>query len=126
MLRRSGEGCATLRSLDRLVGCFEDGYVSEDGAEHRRRSPAVWAVPLELGMPVRRFTSRKGPHGTSSHRNCNLGLNKTRLNRPDLPCEPGHDRVFTSNPLWIDRKVRLQSGVNPTARPWTRSDFHDR
>src|ERR1700694_4054156 len=31
---------------------FEVSYVSGDGAEHR--------VPLEQGMPVRRFTSRKG------------------------------------------------------------------
>ena len=33
----------------------------DDGAEHRVPiTQAAWAVPLEQGIPVRRFTSRKG------------------------------------------------------------------
>ena len=39
---------------------FEVSYVSGDGAEHRVPLAQAWAVPLEQGMPVRRFTSRKG------------------------------------------------------------------
>src|SRR5258708_1870057 len=35
-------------------------YVSGDGAEHQVPLAQAWAVPLEVGMPVRRFTSRKG------------------------------------------------------------------
>ena len=31
-----------------------------DGAEHRVPLAQAWAVPLEQGLPVRRFTSRKG------------------------------------------------------------------
>jgi len=35
--------------------------VPDDGAEHRVPiTQAAWAVPLEHGSPVRRFTSRKG------------------------------------------------------------------
>ena len=56
MLRRSGEGGVSLPGQDRLVGGFEVGYVSEDGAEHGHRAPMAWAVPIELGMPLRRFT----------------------------------------------------------------------
>jgi hypothetical protein len=37
------------------------GYVPDDGTEHRVPiTQAAWAVPLEHGSPVRRFTSRKG------------------------------------------------------------------
>ena len=32
----------------------------DDGAEHRVPLAQAWAVPLEQGLPVRRFTSRKG------------------------------------------------------------------
>src|SRR6202171_6431941 len=39
---------------------FEVSYVSCDGAEHRVPLAQAWAVPLEQGLPVRRFTSRKG------------------------------------------------------------------
>ena len=39
---------------------FEVSYVSGDGAEHRVPLAQAWAVPLEQGRPVRRFTSRKG------------------------------------------------------------------
>jgi hypothetical protein len=35
-------------------------YVPDDGAEHRVPLAQAWAVPLEQGMPVRRFMSRKG------------------------------------------------------------------
>jgi hypothetical protein len=42
-------------------GGFEVSYVPDDGAEHRVPiTQAAWAVPLEHGSPVRRFTSRKG------------------------------------------------------------------
>ena len=42
-------------------GGFEVSYVLDDGAEHRVPiTQAAWAVPLEHGSPVRRFTSRKG------------------------------------------------------------------
>jgi len=41
-------------------GGFEVSYVPDDGAEHRVPiTQAAWAVPLEHGNPVRRFTSRK-------------------------------------------------------------------
>jgi hypothetical protein len=39
---------------------FEVSYVAGDGAEHRVPVAQAWAVPLEQGIPVRRFTSRKG------------------------------------------------------------------
>ena len=39
---------------------FEVSYVSDGGAEHRVPLAQASAVPLEQGMPVRRFTSRKG------------------------------------------------------------------
>jgi hypothetical protein len=39
---------------------FEVRYVSGDGSEHRVPLAQVRAVPLEVGIPVRRFTSRKG------------------------------------------------------------------
>ena len=48
-----------------LAGAFEVGYVSEDGAEHGVQLADAWTVPFELGMPVRRFTSRKGPRHLS-------------------------------------------------------------
>src|ERR1700682_4663003 len=38
---------------------FEVSYVS-DGAEHRMPLAQAWAAPIEQGIPVRRFTSRKG------------------------------------------------------------------
>src|SRR5258708_34435359 len=42
-------------------GGFEVSYVPDDGAGHRVPiTQAAWAVPLEHGSPVRRFTSRKG------------------------------------------------------------------
>ena len=42
-------------------GGFEVSYVPDDGAEHRVPiTQAARAVPLEQGMPVRRFISRKG------------------------------------------------------------------
>ena len=79
-----GEGCASLPGLARFAadtclsmtaldlgprgpigplanGGFEVSYVPDDGAEHRVPiTQAAWAVPLEHGNPVRRFTSRKG------------------------------------------------------------------
>ena len=39
---------------------FEVSYVLDDGAEHRVPFAQSWAVPLEQGLPVRRFTCRKG------------------------------------------------------------------
>src|SRR4051794_36949570 len=39
---------------------FEVSYVPGDGAEHRVPLAQAWAVPLEQGVPVRRFRSRKG------------------------------------------------------------------
>ena len=39
---------------------FEVSYVAGDGAEHRVPLAQAWAVPLEQGIPVRRFASRKG------------------------------------------------------------------
>ena len=39
---------------------FEGSYVPGDGAEHRVPLAQAWAVPLEQGIPVRRFRSRKG------------------------------------------------------------------
>jgi hypothetical protein len=39
---------------------FEVSYVSGDGTGNRVPLAQAWAVPLEQGMPVRRFTSRKG------------------------------------------------------------------
>src|ERR1700687_6360880 len=39
---------------------FEVSYVSGDGTEHRVPLAQAWAVPLVQGLPVRRFTSRKG------------------------------------------------------------------
>ena len=39
---------------------FEVSYVSGDGTKHRVPLAQAWAAPLEQGMPVRRFTSRKG------------------------------------------------------------------
>ena len=39
---------------------FKVSYVLDDGAEHRVPLAQAWAVPLEQGLPVRRFTSRKG------------------------------------------------------------------
>ena len=39
---------------------FEVSYVPDDGAEHRVSLAQAWAVPLEQGIPVRRFRSRKG------------------------------------------------------------------
>jgi hypothetical protein len=51
----------TDRPADRLAAAgFEVGYVSEDGTPHRLPLSEVWAVPLEHGLPVRRFASRKG------------------------------------------------------------------
>ena len=41
-------------------GGVEVSYVPDDGAEHRVPiTQAAWAVPLERGVPVRRFASRK-------------------------------------------------------------------
>ena len=39
---------------------FEVSYVPDGGAEHRVPLAQASAVPLEQGIPVRRFTSRKG------------------------------------------------------------------
>src|SRR6476660_1176971 len=39
---------------------LEVSYVPDDGAEHRVPLAQARAVPLEQGLPVRRFTSRKG------------------------------------------------------------------
>jgi hypothetical protein len=39
---------------------FEVSYVPDDSAAHRVRLAQAWAVPLEQGIPVRRFASRKG------------------------------------------------------------------
>src|SRR5258708_37856397 len=39
---------------------FGVSYVPDDGAEHRVPLAQAWALPLEQGIPVRRFTSRKG------------------------------------------------------------------
>src|SRR6476659_6586120 len=39
---------------------FEVSYVFDDGAERRVPLAQAWAVPLEWGLPVRRFRSRKG------------------------------------------------------------------
>jgi hypothetical protein len=36
------------------------GYLTEDGAELQVPLAQAWAVPFELGTPVRRFASRKG------------------------------------------------------------------
>ncbi|MDQ2739582.1 MAG: TnsA-like heteromeric transposase endonuclease subunit [Actinomycetota bacterium] len=41
-------------------GGFEVSFASEDGAEHRSGLAEAWAVPFESGVPVRRFTARKG------------------------------------------------------------------
>ena len=50
-------------------GGFEVSYVPDDGAEHRVPiTQAAWAVPLEHGNPVRRFTSRKGQRHLSGLR----------------------------------------------------------
>jgi hypothetical protein len=38
---------------------FEVSYVPDDGAEHRVPLAQACAVPLEQGIPVRRFRSRK-------------------------------------------------------------------
>src|SRR6187200_282633 len=49
------------RPLDPRAGDgFEVSYVPDDGAEHRVPLAQAWAVPIEQGLPVRRFTSRKG------------------------------------------------------------------
>src|SRR6478609_6235007 len=49
------------RPLDPPAGDgFEVSDVPDDGAEHRVPLAQAWAVPLEEGLPVRRFTSRKG------------------------------------------------------------------
>jgi hypothetical protein len=42
------------------VAGFEIGYVAEDGVEHRVPLQEAWAVSFEFGLPVRRFTARKG------------------------------------------------------------------
>src|SRR6478735_11211201 len=42
------------------VDGFEVSYVFDDGAERRVPLAQAWAVPLEWGLPVRRFRSRKG------------------------------------------------------------------
>jgi hypothetical protein len=39
---------------------FEVSYVPDGGAEHRVPFAQAWAVPLDQGIPVRRFRSRKG------------------------------------------------------------------
>jgi hypothetical protein len=38
----------------------EVSFVSEDGSEHRVPLSEAWAVAFEIGLPVRRFASRKG------------------------------------------------------------------
>ena len=49
------------RPLDPPAGDgFEVSYVPDDGAEHGVPLAQAWAVPLEQGIPVRRFRSRKG------------------------------------------------------------------
>jgi hypothetical protein len=42
--------------------------VPDDGAEHRVPLAQARAVPLEQGLPVRRFTSRKGQRHVSGLR----------------------------------------------------------
>jgi hypothetical protein len=42
------------------IAAFEVGYVSEDGAEHRRPLAEALTVPFEWCLPVRRFRSRRG------------------------------------------------------------------
>src|SRR5215471_7667625 len=44
----------------RSGAAFEVSYVSEDGAEHHVPLAEAQAVPFELGLPVRRFTSHRG------------------------------------------------------------------
>ena len=47
---------------------LEVSYVPDDGAEHRVPLAQARAVPLEQGLPVRRFTSRKGQRHLSGLR----------------------------------------------------------
>ena len=47
---------------------FEVSYVPDGGAEHRVPLAQASAVPLEQGIPVRRFTSRKGQQHLSGLR----------------------------------------------------------
>jgi hypothetical protein len=56
---------------------FEVSYVAGDGAEHRVPLAQAWAAPLEQGMPVRRFRSRKGQRHLSG------------LDRPHHPGDGG-------------------------------------
>jgi hypothetical protein len=44
----------------RPVDQFEFAYVTADGVEARRGLAEAWAVPLEVGRPVRRFRPYKG------------------------------------------------------------------
>jgi hypothetical protein len=55
----SSRGASTPRDPPADDG-FEVRYVPDDGAEHRVPLAQAWAVPLEQGLPVRRFKSRKG------------------------------------------------------------------
>lgn len=42
------------------VDGFEVSYSTGDGVEHRTPLAEAWAAPFEAGLPVRRFTARKG------------------------------------------------------------------
>ena len=56
-------GCAVGCDAWTSAGCddFEFGFTRDDGTECRAGlAEEAWAVPFEAGLPVRRFTSRKG------------------------------------------------------------------
>jgi hypothetical protein len=86
---------------------FEGSYVSDDGAEHRVPLAQAWAVPLEQGLPVRRFTSRKGQRHFSglfwsvtakSHLGYESLLERDRLLLADF--DPEVVGIAATQPLW--------------------------
>lgn len=89
------------------VAAFEVGYVREDGVEVRAPLHESWAVAFEVGLPVRRFTPRKGQRHlsgswwsatTGGHIGYESWLERDHLTLLD------HDRSvvgIASQPMWL-------------------------
>jgi hypothetical protein len=99
---------------------LEVSYVPDDGAEHRVPLVQAWAVPLEQGLPVRRFTSRKGQRHLSglwwsATTGGHVGF-ESRLERDDvlhLDFDPSVVGI-ASQPFWLHWTAEAGKPVSHT------------
>jgi hypothetical protein len=97
----------TARSAQPEPVGFEVGFIAEDGVAHRVSLPEAGEVRFELGIPVRRFFSRKGQRHlsglwwsatTGGHVGFESWLERDQLMLLDFdPCVVG----IASQPFWL-------------------------